>query len=94
VADCPECGEELVRGTFCRGCGYDADLSSDEDEAHVEGLDLPTGYAREDEDDEWDHEQSLQREGLKAAPITVWRVIVVLTALACVWVLVKMGVGR
>ena len=48
---CPDCGAPLaLRGRFCRGCGWDADLTESED-SYLDGVDVPQGYAREAEEE-------------------------------------------
>lgn len=61
---CPECEGPLVRGTFCRACGWDGEVMERTDEAYLDGVELPQGYG--DEDDEFDYEAVLRREGLLA----------------------------
>lgn len=62
---CPECAGDLIRnGAFCPDCGWDAALEADAD--HEDGLDLPTGYGRDEAEEEWDHAQTLERERLGA----------------------------
>jgi hypothetical protein len=64
VAACPECGGPLVRGTFCRACGWDGELEEvAADEEYLENVDLPQGYADEDPDG-FNYEAVLRREGL------------------------------
>ncbi|MCK6479849.1 MAG: hypothetical protein HUU06_03980 [Planctomycetaceae bacterium] len=47
---CPLCGKSTVlAGRFCRACGWDADLAESPD-AHLDGVDVPTGYGREEEE--------------------------------------------
>ncbi|MCO5166063.1 MAG: hypothetical protein M9894_06810 [Planctomycetes bacterium] len=60
---CPECGGPLVRGTFCRECGWDGEVMDRVDDAYLDGVDLPQGYG-EDDDDGFDYEAVLRREGL------------------------------
>ena len=50
---CPSCDGTLLRGRFCRECGYDADLE-DGDDAYLDGVDLG----------EDDYAETLRREGL------------------------------
>jgi hypothetical protein len=60
---CPECGAgPLVRGTFCRDCGWDGEVMDRADDAYLEGVDLPQGYGGDD--DGFDYEAVLRREGL------------------------------
>lgn len=60
---CPECGAgPLVRGTFCRDCGWDGELAYGDD-AYLDDVDLPQGYA-DDDPDGFDYEAVLRREGL------------------------------
>lgn len=60
---CPECEGPLVRGTFCRACGWDGEVMERTDDAYLDGVDLPQGYG-EDGEDEFDYEAVLRREGL------------------------------
>jgi hypothetical protein len=47
-AQCPLCAAPLaMNGTFCKRCGYDA-AHAQSDDAHLDGVDLPQGYAPED----------------------------------------------
>ncbi|MBX3468158.1 MAG: hypothetical protein KF878_14900 [Planctomycetes bacterium] len=59
---CPECGGPLVRGTFCRACGWDGEVMDGVDDAYLDGVDLPQGYG--DDEDDFDYEDVLRREGL------------------------------
>ena len=46
---CPQCGKPTaLSGRFCRACGWDADLEGTPD-SHLDGVDIPTGYGREEE---------------------------------------------
>jgi hypothetical protein len=96
MTECPECGESgLVRkGRFCRACGWDADLVDDtEDEAHLDGLDLPQGYSRpevEDEEEAGDYEHTLAQERLDGRSPVRWVVAVVALVLV-VWIFVLRG---
>jgi hypothetical protein len=63
AASCPECDGPLVRGTFCRACGWDGEvMPSTTDEEYLDGVDLPQGYGGEE--DGFDYEEVLRREGL------------------------------
>lgn len=62
-ATCPECGGALVRGTFCRECGWDGEVMDREDDAYLADVDLPQGYSGDDPGD-FDYEETLRREGL------------------------------
>jgi hypothetical protein len=45
---CPTCGAPLVLdGSYCKRCGYDRAVAGSDD-AHLDGVDLPQGYAAED----------------------------------------------
>ncbi|HYC77135.1 MAG TPA: hypothetical protein VEI02_05845 [Planctomycetota bacterium] len=45
---CPHCDAPRRTGaTFCKACGFDADLGESED-AYLDGVELPQGYAKED----------------------------------------------
>lgn len=60
---CPECEGPLVRGTFCRACGWDGEVMERADDRYLDGVDLPQGYGGE-EDEDFDYEAVLRREGL------------------------------
>lgn len=46
---CPDCGKPTnLAGRFCRACGWDADLEESGD-AYLGGVELPTGWGREEE---------------------------------------------
>ena len=56
---CPNCGADVpVRSLACRSCGSDAETGWSED-SRAKGLDLPSGYAGEDE---FDYDEYLKRE--------------------------------
>ncbi len=64
---CPECGAgPLVRGTFCRDCGWDGEVmdrvDDRADDGYLDGVDLPQGYGGGEDD--FDYEAVLRREGL------------------------------
>lgn len=79
---CPDCDGPLVRkGTFCRECGWDADLPDDD---YLDGVDVPEAV---------DYDAVLAREGLatrdRDAPASgrqtvVWAVILLAAAAALV----------
>jgi hypothetical protein len=61
--ECPHCGESVpARALACPGCGSDAKSGWSED-ADVWGGDIPTGHG-DDDDDGFDYEEFLKREGL------------------------------
>lgn len=63
-ATCPECGAgPLVRGTFCRECGWDGEVMERADDGYLDGVDLPQGYGDDDQEG-FDYEAVLRREGL------------------------------
>ena len=85
---CPECGEELIlRGSFCRACGWEREL------AEAELSEPPAGYAGEDDDH--DYEDLLAAEGLggRGGDGVPWgRLLVVLIGIALVaWIFVLGG---
>lgn len=92
MTDCPECGEGgLIRkGRFCRACGWDADLvDASEDEAYLDGVDLPQGYTRNGSEDE-EYEPTLEAERLDGRSPLRWLVAVIALVLV-VWVFVLRG---
>lgn len=45
---CPSCGAPMaLGGSYCKHCGFDAGVNASDD-AHLDGVDLPQGYAAED----------------------------------------------
>jgi hypothetical protein len=88
--ECPNCGERVRRGALaCPECGADAETGWAEEAGKWAG-DIPTGYA---EDEDFDYDDFLAREGLDGAgPLAphrlrrlAWRAAVVLVVLALIY---------
>lgn len=78
---CPHCDEPLsLGGKFCKACGWDSDLSSDEEASWMAGVDLPEELSEDD------YERILDREGLKSSkggiPAWWWLALALFLALA------------
>lgn len=64
---CPACGEWVPRGAVaCNDCGACAKSGWKEDADTYDGVDLPTGYGRNDDDDEdedgYNYDDFIKRE--------------------------------
>lgn len=67
---CPHCGAAVRKGArACRECGSEAGTGWAED-ADSLGVDLPTGYRREEE---FDYEEWLRKETATIGGVPPWR---------------------
>ncbi len=86
---CSNCGSELsLKGRFCKGCGFDADLSESED-AYLDGIELPETSLTDS-----DYNQLLGHErlgGKRPRKNPVWVGLVLLTTAAFAFTFVFRG---